>query len=43
MTDKELTLNSGFCTVMPMCVFLAHILYVQCMLGPRGRTGHHID
>ena len=30
--------HSQLCTVMPMCVFVAHVLYLQCMLGPRART-----
>ena len=28
---------------MPMCVFVAHVLYLQCMLGPRARTGRHVE
>ena len=33
----------SMCTVMPMCVFVAHVLYLQCILGPRARTGRHVD
>ena len=28
---------------MSMCVFVMHVLYLQCMLGLRARTGRHVD
>ena len=28
---------------MPMCVFVMNVIYLQCMLGPRAKKGHHVD
>ena len=41
--SSDLYCGSISCTVMPMCVFVAHVLYFQCMLGPRAKTGRHVD
>ena len=26
-----------------MCVFVTHVIYLQCMLGPPAKTGRHVD
>ena len=41
----QLTLlyQEGRCTVMSMCVFVMHVLYLQCRLGLRARAGRHVD